>query len=223
MINLLVIDMSHYDMPVDYPQIKAAGIAGIIYKCSQGTSYVDPTYTEQRSAALGMGFLWGAFHFGDNTNVAAQVNNFLSHAQLTPKDLFCLDYEDYPESQMTIQQTIDWTTQVEGHLGRPTQGIIYSGDTIKDTIRTQDYAFWGARRLWLAQYGPSPSFPQPWSSAWLWQYTDGTVGPAPRTVNGVGQVDCNSYSGSSTQLSGEWATGQSVIKYCSCCHQPLPT
>jgi lysozyme len=218
MINLLVIDLSHWDDVTDYAKVKASGIVGVIYKATQGSSYVDATYAPEREKAVGAGLLWGALHFGDGSSVTAQVKNFLSHAALNPQDLFALDYEDNT-SQMNIQQAHDWMVAVEQELGRPTQGVLYSGNTIKETIRPQDQAFWAPRRLWLAQYASSPVVPPPWTSAWLWQYTDGGTVPG---LAGQGTVDCNSYLGTAIQLANEWSTGQTTVQYCPCCHQPLP-
>jgi len=42
---------------------------------------------------------------------------------------------------------------------------------------------------------------------WLWQYTDGTSGPEPHTINGCDPmgIDISSYQGTAEQLAAEWA------------------
>jgi lysozyme len=229
-INFLVIDLSHWDEASDYSKVKAAGIAGVIYKATQGSGNVDTTYSGQRASALKNGLLWGAYHFGDGSSVKTQAQNFLNHADVTAGDLFCLDYENNADSQMSIQQAIDWTTQVENDLGRVNQCVLYSGNLIKETMRPQDQPFWGSRRLWLAQYASKPVVPAPWAKYWLWQYTDGESGPSPHSVAGVsGTIDCNHYDGTADQLKAEWATGKSQspipvepVRICPLCHQPWP-
>jgi lysozyme len=208
-INFLVIDLSHYDPANDYAKVKAAGIVGVIYKATQGTGYQDPTYDKQRSAALKAGLKWGAYHFGDGSDVKLQVANFLGFAQIDPETLFCLDFEPNSSSQMSLAQAKDFITQVENGLGRTAECVLYSGNQIKEQLGSKKDAWWGARRLWLAQYGTSPVVQASWKTYWLWQYTDGTQGPKPHTVAGCdsGGVDCNSYSGTPEQLAAEWASG----------------
>ena len=48
-----------------FETVKAAGIAGIIHKATQGLSFQDPTYHDRRTQALAAGLLWGAYHFGE--------------------------------------------------------------------------------------------------------------------------------------------------------------
>jgi hypothetical protein len=109
---------------------------------------------------------------------------------------------------MSADQAKQWITQVETALGRPGQCVIYSGNTAKELIDGSD-AFFGSRRLWLAQYNTTPEPQQSWATYWLWQFTDGQLGPSPHAVDGVGPCDINSYAGSPNQLSAEWASGSS--------------
>jgi GH25 family lysozyme M1 (1,4-beta-N-acetylmuramidase) len=208
-VQFLVVDLSHYDPANDYDKVKKAGIVGVIYKATQGTGYTDATYGMQRALALQAGLKWGAYHFGDGSDVKRQVANFLGYAQIDADTLFCLDFEPNDSSQMSLQQAKDFVTQVEQGLNRPNQCVLYSGNQIKEDLGNQKDPFWSARRLWLAQYGSTPDWPPAWTTYWLWQYTDGSVGPYPHTVDGCdsGGVDCNSYPGTPEQLAAEWASG----------------
>src|SRR5262249_49125974 len=68
-----------------------------------------------------------------------------------------------------------------------------------------------ARRLWLCQYGSTPSWPTAtWPKYWLWQFTDGVYGPEPHGIDGIGPCDINSYAGKSDQLVAEWASGKAI-------------
>jgi lysozyme len=208
-INFLVVDLSHFDPAHDYGRVKAAGIVGVIYKATQGGNYQDPTYDQQRTAALKASLKWGAYHFGDGSDVARQVANFLGFAQIDPETLFCLDYEPNDSSQMSLAQAKDFIIQVEDGLGRPAECVLYSGNQIKEQLGSKKDVWWGSRRLWLAQYGTTPSVQASWKTYWLWQYTDGSSGPSPHTVAGClsSGVDCNSYAGTSEELAVEWASG----------------
>ena len=155
--------------------------------------------------------LWGAYHFAEATDVDAQVKNFMNFASPNPDELFSLDWEDYGSNTMSADQAKRWITQVENALDRPGQCLIYSGNTAKELIDGND-PFFGSRRLWLAQYSTTPQPQQSWVTYWLWQFTDGQVGPSPHTVDGVGPCDINSYAESSDQLRAEWASGPSLAE-----------
>lgn len=206
-INPLVTDLSHWEWPCDFEKIVADGYVGVIWKASQGTDYVDPTYRDARKGAKAAKLLWGAYHFGDSSDTDAQAANFLNAAQLEASDLFCLDWEPNGSSTMGRNQAQNWIIAVETALNRLEQCVLYSGNQAKESIKGKD-AFFGARRLWLAQYGSTPSWQESWSIYWLWQFTDGSSGPSPHQIGGVGACDINSYAGSADQLTEQWAAGE---------------
>jgi lysozyme len=197
-----VIDLSHHDPASDYVAVFNSGIRGIIYKATQGIEYTDPTYTSQRIKAKQAGLQWGAYHFADSADVAAQAKNFLAYRPPDPDELFCLDWEDNAGNAMSKEQAQEWITTVETALGRLGECVIYSGNTAKERIIGKD-TFFGSRRLWLAQYTKAtPSWQESWNSYWLWQYSE--TGKCPG-VNG--KIDVNHYAGSLDQLAAEWASG----------------
>jgi lysozyme len=208
-INPLVVDLSHWDPADSYDDVKKDGIVGVIYKATEGQSYTDDTYVQQQKAAKAAGLKWGAYHFADGSNVDGQVANFLNFASPDPDELFCLDWEDNPSgTKMSIDQAKEWITKVEKALGRPEECVVYGGNTIKEAIGDDEDQFFAARRLWLCQYGTSPSWPDnTWQTYWLWQYTDGVYGPGPHSIDGIGPCDINSYDGEPDELIAEWASG----------------
>lgn len=210
--NTSVIDLSHWDPADDYTKVKAAGVTGVIYKATQGPGFTDKTYVAQQKAAKAAGLKWGSYHFADGSPVAQQIDNYLKFASPDPDELFCLDWEDNNGDVMSLADVKAFITGVETALNRPTQCVIYSGNTVKDLLGNKKDAFLGARRLWLAQYGPTPVVQASWSNYWLWQYTDGDVGPTPHEVAGVGPCDISSYAGMPSELAAEWATGASVAR-----------
>jgi lysozyme len=205
-INAAVVDLSHYDPAYDYTAVRVAGIVGVIYKATEGQSWTDNTYVDQRRAAKAAGLKWGAYHFADDGDVDGQVANFMAYACPDPDELFCLDWEDNLSNTMTADGVKDWITKVEAMLGRPGECVIYSGNTAKELIDGND-PFFGARRLWLCQYGDTPECQESWPTYWLWQFTDGNDGPTPHTIDGIGPCDINSYAGAKSQLIAEWASG----------------
>lgn len=208
-INPLVCDLSHWDPADDYDEVMADGIIGVIYKATEGGGYCDDTYVSQQHAAKAAGLLWGAYHFADGSDVQRQVDNFMRFACPDPDELFCLDWEDNPSGngRMSVNQAEEWITAVENALRRPGECVIYSGNTAKELLQGEN-EFFGSRRLWLCQYGSSPSWQESWDKPWLWQFTDGVYGPEPHAIDGIGPCDINSYDGDDEQLTAEWATGK---------------
>ena len=208
MINLVVVDLYHGDRVESFTAAAELGIRGTIHKASQGADIFDPLYAERRSAALAAGLRWGAYHFGTGAEVDAQVTNFLQAAQPDSGTLVALDYEPNGPDTMTLAQARAFLVGVAAQLGR--RPVLYSGSLIKEQLGEAEDAFFGAHRLWLAEYGPVPRPQRSWRIPWLWQYSGDGIGPDPKTVPGIpgagGTVDCNSYDGTPDRLAAEWAS-----------------
>ncbi len=204
-INLKVLDLSHYNKVSSYAAIRASGIVGVIFKATQGAGMVDSTFTRSVAEARAAGLLIGAYHFNSGENVNRQVDHFLSVARPDDKMLLALDFEDNRGSNMSLPQAREFLLETERRVGR--KPVLYSGNRVKDLLGSHKDPELGAFRLWLAQYGPVPWPQASWQKAWLWQFSDGQVGPAHPHVPGVsGLVDLNSYDGSDEQLAKEWAS-----------------
>ena len=206
----MVVDLSHWDPASDYNKVKGAGIYGVIFKATEGTSYTDDTYVGQQHAAKAAGLLWGAYHFADASSVSKQIDNFMRFACPDPDELFCLDWEDNSGSCMSLADAETWITEVENQLGRPGECVIYSGNTAKEALGDSVNTFFGDRRLWLCHYTTgTPTWQKSWDNYWLWQFTDGVNGPSPHSISGIGNCDINSFDrdGGSDELTNTWATG----------------
>jgi lysozyme len=200
--KMMVIDLSHWDPATDYGAVKNAGVLGVIYKATQGLNYTDPTYNSQKQAAKAAGLLWGSYHFADSSDINTQINNYLHFAQPTSEEIFCLDWEDNGSTTMTADMAKTWIQGVEQKLSRVNQCLLYSGNTAKEALGSAVDTFFGARRLWLAQYSPTPSVQPSWATYWLWQYS--ASGPCPGVPT---PCDVNAYWNTPDDLIATWATG----------------
>jgi len=203
-----VVDISHYTTVTDLKKTAAAGIWGIIAKCTQGTNNTDKTYLVNKKKTLDAGMLFGAYHFGEDDDPEEQLNNFLQHAQIDNKTLPCLDYEDYPNSQMTPSQMVKFLRLGEQKVGR--KFVIYSGNRLREDITKlshDDQAYVCSHPLWHAQYSSRVTLPKGFTKYFLWQYTGDNVGPKPHSVPGLGGeagLDLNVYDGTRDELISEW-------------------
>jgi lysozyme len=205
-----VSDISHHNTVSSFQDAADAGLWGIIHKATQGSNYRDPDYAKRRSAAKAAGLLWGAYHFNDGSDVVSQVANFLRYAQPDTDTLLVLDYEDNPRSNMSIVQAVQFLRLIES---KGYSCAIYSGNRLKESIgrlKAADRQYVTQHLLWLCQYGPTPRLPAGFDTYFLWQYTDGVVGPQPRRIAGIhGEVDLNVFNGTREQLEELWLSGAS--------------
>jgi hypothetical protein len=212
-----VVDLYHGDRVSSFAKAATAGVWGIIHKATTGATGQDAKYAARRPRALAAGLLWGAYHWGTNANVQKQIDNFLLAADPDEHTLVALDFEDTLGNQMTLAQARDFLVGVADRLGR--RPVLYSGHLIKDGLGSTVDAFFGAHRLWLAQYGETPVVQASWTAYWLWQYTDSTTGPAPTrswefqaTRRGTSTATCTIARKATSRLNGchDVAPGEAI-------------
>jgi lysozyme len=114
-INPLVVDLSHHNDVADFGAVKAAGMAGIIHKATEGVDFTDKLYADRRGRALGVGLLWGAYHFLRPSLIAAQVDFFLKVAAPDETTLLALDHED---KRVALIDAQEFLLRVEDAIGR---------------------------------------------------------------------------------------------------------
>ena len=194
----VVIDLSHFNTVTSFADIKSAGIVGIIHKATQATNWSDNTYAARKQQALAAGLWWGAYHFGTNADGAAQAQYFLSKVKPGPTDLLALDFEENPQSQMTIAQAEQFVTEVFNQTGR--YPGFYSDALAGKMLGNNKSEILANCWFWRAQYGTSePIVPPTWSTWTMWQYT--SSGP----VSGIGApCDRDTFNGTMDQLSQLW-------------------
>jgi GH25 family lysozyme M1 (1,4-beta-N-acetylmuramidase) len=205
----MVVDIYHGNTVTSFLQAKNAGLVGVIHKATTGGTGTDSAYAQRRQSATAAGLLWGAYHWGTSAPIDQQVDNFLNFAQPDKHTLVALDYEQDAGNQMTLDGARQFLQGIEAKLGR--KAVLYSGSLIKSELGSTKDAYFGSHRLWLAQYGSVPSVQASWSNYWLWQYTDGTAGPGPRSCPGIpgnsaGNLDCDAFQGDAAHLAAQWAS-----------------
>lgn len=193
-----VLDLSHWQSVTDWQPVRAAGIAGVILKATQGSGWTDPTFLSRALAAKAAGLLVGAYHFLDATNPSAQATHFLSTAGSLP--LLALDIEENGLSTgtVTVEQAAEVAMMIAARRGRAP--LIYIGRSGPDGRGTGLPNPVLARcALWLPCYGNRPALPSGWSSFALWQYTDESHVPGI-----AGPVDRSRWTGSEDELRAWW-------------------
>uniref|UniRef100_A0A0K8SVM9 Lysozyme M1 n=2 Tax=Lygus hesperus TaxID=30085 RepID=A0A0K8SVM9_LYGHE len=181
--NNVVIDLSHHMGRVNLTQAKADGITTVIHKCTQGTTFVDRMYDQNKAAAAELGLTWAAYHFADGSDGAAQAEHFLNRTGTVKR--YIVDLQLNPKgTTVGKKQAEDLVEAIEEKTG--VLPIVYGSPIFLDSLNSQLLA---KCDLWLASYRSTPRMPKLWKSWLMWQYTNGQVGPEPHTVKGVGRVD----------------------------------
>lgn len=204
--KISVVDLSHWNMISEsLEEAAAAGVLGVIHKCTEGMSPPDDTVVARHSLARDAGMLWGIYHFLRPGSMVDQVQHFLAEAKergvLDERTLVACDYED---DRVSLDDVVRFLSTLAQESGR--SPVLYSGAILKEQLGGRADPRLTGYRLWLAQYATKPVLPAGWSSYWLWQYSDGSAGPKPHTVPGISSpVDCNDYQGTADALRAEWA------------------
>jgi lysozyme len=205
-VNRMVLDLSHHNTVASWVDVRLAGIVGVIYKATEDDNYVDPTYASSRVKAQLAKLLWGAYHFLRPGDMRKQAQFFVRNAASGSNLEGMVLAADHEDAGVSLEDLKVFLEEVQACSGGIVP-IIYSGNVIKEQIGTKDVPWLRKYKLWLAHYSSSPSWPkQVWAEYWLWQYSDGNVGPTPHGCSGVsGDVDTNSYEGSAEELREEWS------------------
>jgi lysozyme len=200
----VVIDLSHWQAPVDFVRAKSAGIAAVILKATQGLHWIDTTFAQRFAAATAAGLLVGAYHFLDNSAPELQVQNFLSVAEGCP--LLALDAEANDiGSTVAVAQAAEAAARLQMATGQTP--LVYINRYGPDERGTGfPNGVLSRCPLWLPSYGSRPVCPAGWSAWKLWQYTDGRVGSDAVPVPGIGRCDRSRFAGTVAELAAWWKT-----------------
>lgn len=202
----VVLDLSHWQggpggMEPDFAAMETAGIHAVILKATQGSSWIDATFTGRAAAAQAAGLLVGAYHFADATNPLVQANHFLTVAGAAPR--LALDIEaNGMGDTVSIVQAAEIVARIQMAIGR--LPIVYldrygpsgTGAGLPNAVLSRC-------PLWLAEYGatsPSPTLPAGWKNWALWQYT--STGRIPGIA---GDVDRSYFNGTAEELAAWWS------------------
>ena len=198
----VVIDLSHWQAPVDFAQAKAAGIAAVILKATQGSDWIDVTFAPRFAAATAAGLLVGAYHFLDASEPVPQVANFLSVANGCR--VLALDAEpNQIGGTVTAAQTAEAAARLHMATGRTP--LIYIGRYGPDERGTGlPNSVLSRCPLWLPAYNSLPVCPPGWSKWVLWQHTDGSLGYEVTPVPGIGRCDRSRFAGTVADLVAWW-------------------
>ena len=163
--------------PIDWAAVQAGGSSFAVIKATEGTTYTNPYFGADWSAARNAGLVRGAYHYGrpGNSAAAAQARAFVAVVGTTREQgalAPVLDLED--DGGLSPAALATWAhsflVTVEQLTGR--LPMLYTYPSFWHTAMADNTGF-GAYPLWLASYrsSPPPTLPG-WAQWTLWQHTD---------------------------------------------------
>jgi lysozyme len=165
-------DFSHWQTSVDFVALKAAGVAAVFLKATQGEGWIDQTFTQRCVEAHAAGLLYGAYHFCDDSPPAMQTAHFLAVAAgCTP--VLALDVEWNESDTVSIKQAAEMVARIQMATRRVP--VIYMGQygPNKDGTGLPNSVL-SRCPLWIPNDTATsePPLPPGWSNWTFWQYAD---------------------------------------------------
>ncbi len=193
-----VIDTSHWNTVLSVGAFESDKLHGIIAKATEGLAFVDPKFTTFKSEAQAAGWHFGAYHFGDNADGAAQADHFLDVVKPDGATLLALDFE----SGMTFSQAEAFVQRVHDKVG--IWPVFYTNRSLAAKVSANSVLLYCP--LWLSDPDDSdkPAVPAPWKGWALWQ--KGTF-----TIPGISTVDHDLYNGTEAELAAWWTSESAVV------------
>ncbi len=191
------IDVSKYQTDIDWPQVRAAGIAFAFIKATEGGDRADSRYDGNWRGARGAGIPHAPYHFYYFcTRAAKQAQWFIANvpkASVQMPPVLDMEWNDAspscrlrPDPATVRSEMKIYMDIVERHYGK--RPIIY---TTVDFHRENLDGHFRSHQFWLRSVAAHPSdiYPNhPWS---FWQYTGTGVVPGVK-----GDTDINVFAGS---------------------------
>ncbi|MBN1668695.1 MAG: SH3 domain-containing protein [Anaerolineales bacterium] len=92
----LIVDISRYQIEVDFQLLKSKGVAGVIAKSSSGSQSSDHKFVQHVTRAAQAGMIVGAYHWCDPIyDSIRQAENFLRVIENHPVQLVAIDVEQH--------------------------------------------------------------------------------------------------------------------------------
>lgn len=192
----ICIDISHWQDYPDFIQVYAAGTLGMIHKCTEGCTYIDPNREENCANAYDAGLKISTYFWIKPGDGQAQAEFYLSVLNPVAGERCVIDYEEDGCSLTTLKNAVQALLDYKSDL----KVTIYSGHLLKEELNGQKDSFLAENTdLWVAQYcAPEKlSWPEATYPEWkLWQYSE------TGEVDGINDsfVDLNHYNGSEQEF-----------------------
>ncbi|KAH8645624.1 glycoside hydrolase family 25 protein [Xylariales sp. PMI_506] len=173
-------DISNYEPTVDFTAAYNSGARFVIIKATEGTDYIDATFSQHWQGATAAGFVRGAYHYAhpETTSGAAQAKTFIGHGGGWTTDgktlPGMLDLEGSC-SNLTVSQMVTWISDFSEtyHVVTGRYPMLYTSPSWWQTCTGDSTAFSQTNALVLAHWSTTVgALPGGWSAQTIWQNAD---------------------------------------------------
>lgn len=210
---ILFADTSAYQSRVDLGEyVKHSPL--IALKATEGTDYADSRFKARWQEAGRRGLVRVAYHFihAQENRPKGEADHFFTTvkaAGLRRGDILCLDCEagkpGPAQNRRWLGECIAHLDARSHHYARVRPAWLYAGNWFAENVSQQPIR---DRYLWYPAYGSGDAWgfstrPRAWSKRSLLiahQFTDGSVGPGPHSIAGIGNCDLNMFQGGRLRL-----------------------
>lgn len=180
-----------------------------IVKCTGGTGYRNPYYTEQLAGARGVGLIVGHYHYAVESSVSsgnpmgpggqAEAIRFLQEADIRSGEILCLDLEDKQLPDDAEDWALDFCRTVKSMAN--ITPFIYSYKAFMEernltTEALSEFPLWYAFYWDSGKASPIPKTIGAWDKITIWQFSGST--PIPQMPSNA--VDENLFWGTREEL-----------------------
>ncbi|PTU23713.1 hypothetical protein P175DRAFT_0505514 [Aspergillus ochraceoroseus IBT 24754] len=171
-------DISHYQPSVNYAGAYSSGARFVMIKATEGTTYIDPSFSTHYGGATSAGLIRGGYHFAtpDTSSGSAQATYFLAHGGgwsgdgITLPGMLDMEYNPYGSTcyGLSASSMVSWVSEF-GETYKARTGrypMIYTTDDWWNTC-TGNSAHFSDYPLVLARYIPAS-----WEYQSFWQNSD---------------------------------------------------
>lgn len=144
------------------------GLSFAFVKVTEGLTYTNPEWVQQRDHAKAAGLVWGGYHYPHMGNsYQAEADRFLAQVNWQPGDLICLDWEGYDPANTGVSHADQaaykdaWLKYVKAKMPHNPVGMYCNADYWRN-VDTTSYC---GDFLWIATAGlpaGSPGIQHPW-------------------------------------------------------------
>lgn len=215
------IDISHYQNEagkIDWDKVRASEYKFCFVKCTEGITYRDRFYQENKAGARKVGLVFGAYHFARLNDPIKEADHFCDTVgDLKQGEIVILDFEVDGHAD-PVGWCLKWLKKVEERVGfKP---LLYTNEARVKSLNWQRVVA-NNNGLWVAKYASQvvyiPEYLQrkPVSDEWpfwaIWQFSS-----RARVPGLVGNIDVNT-----TDMDVETLKKYGKPKEVECLHCPV--
>lgn len=193
----LVADVSSNNAHLSVEPYLKAGHKRIAIKATEGTAYINPELHAWAESASRLGLAVSFYHYGhpEGNNSQAEARHFWEAIRglWKPGDTVSLDLE-LGLGVLSTEAVVSYHNMFCAHLamGSGHHSISYMPEFYYRTLAPK--LITPENRYWIAAWGTRKPRVMNGHTLWMWQFTNGLVGPFPHECAGIGACDISRIS-----------------------------